>query len=543
MSKLRVFLAFLVLACVGLPAGLATAKPNCNGWRVGADAESIAPTAAQIKEGLYLGGFGLDSGVVGLGPASVRVTDGRLATGVMADPLGTPYVRAIALSDGCGRNTIVLADLDNQGMFAAYKPNPANPTSARPGIDDIRADVAKATGVSPENLVISSDHSHSGQDLIGVWGFVPDDYLRLVHDQAVKAFTRAITSMQRASITEGAVTTPGSCDPTRILNNQFDCKDPVIGRVDDEMRVLQAKDRRGRVVATVVNFAAHADVMGSSNTLISPDWPGVVAKYLEARYGGVGITLVSDVGRSQPNRIDCTKDELAAALAHTAGAYDVDPRIGGESCKLSKYSRTIMSYAMPAIAGATPITGNGIQATTYFIHDAATNLPLLAGEVGDAAGVPLGRSFIPPYLAGTVIGTWVSDFRVGTLLITTNPGEAYPNVREQLMAQVKGPRRFWTVGLANDQLGYLIAPTPDGYPKPVFATVLSGDINDPTTWSPDPIGNDNFAFNPSLTMGDHVMCTQVRGAMALGFVTNPVSKCQLLLNEPNTATLGFPPPL
>src|SRR5207245_2411964 len=152
---------------------------------------------------LELGGDGSASGKVGVGPASVKGTDGRLATGVMNDPLGAVSVRALALSDGCGRNKIVLADLDNQGMFAAYKLNPADPASARPGIDDIRADVAKATGVQAESLVISSDHSHAGQDLIGAWGFVPDDYLRFVHDQAVKAFERALTSMRAASITEG----------------------------------------------------------------------------------------------------------------------------------------------------------------------------------------------------------------------------------------------------------------------------------------------------------------------------------------------------
>ena len=111
----------------------------------------------------------------------------------------------------------------------------------------------------------------------------------------------------------------------------------------------------------------------------------------------------------------------------------------------------------------------------------------------------------------------MSVFRVGTLLITTNPGEAYPNVREQLMQQVRGPRRFWTIGLANDQLGYLIAPLPEGYPKPIFSSFFSGDINNPATWSPDPIGNDNFFFNVSPTIGDHVMCSDIALALKIGF--------------------------
>src|SRR5205085_10999832 len=68
----------------------------------------------------------------------------------------------------------------------------------------------------------------------------------------------------------------------------------------------------------------------------------------------------------------------------------------------------------------------------------------------------------------------------------------------------------------------------------------------PATWSPDPIGNDNFFFNVSPTIGAHEMCAQVRGVGHLhvaGWSVNPASKCGLRENEPNTATAGFPPPL
>ncbi|MCA1830977.1 MAG: hypothetical protein LC663_05650, partial [Actinobacteria bacterium] len=34
---------------------------------------------------------------------------------------------------------------------------------------------------------------------------------------------------------------------------------------------------------------------------------------------------------------------------------------------------------------------------------------------------------------------------------------------------------------------------------------------------PDPVGNDNYFFNVSHTIGDHVMCTQIKGALQLGF--------------------------
>jgi hypothetical protein len=86
-----------------------------------------------------------------------------------------------------------------------------------------------------------------------------------------------------------------------------------------------------------------------------------------------------------------------------------------------------------------------------------------------------------------------------------------------------------TAGLANDQLGYLIAPY-EAYPEPIktnffdssFANGDSmnacidskGAACDPSTFTPtpDPIGNDNYAFNVSHTIGERVTCSLLRGA-------------------------------
>jgi hypothetical protein len=58
-----------------------------------------------------------------------------------------------------------------------------------------------------------------------------------------------------------------------------------------------------------------------------------------------------------------------------------------------------------------------------------------------------------------------------------------------------------TAGLANDQLGYLIAPV-EAYPEPVVFTAAA-------------LANDNYAFNPSHTIGERVTCSLLRGAGAV----------------------------
>src|SRR3954447_24544375 len=109
-------------------------------FRVGFAKATVDPRPAEIASGkLHLGGFGL-------GPT-------RASTGPAVDSQGRPehiYARAMAVTNKQSQ-TLLLAALENQGTFAAYKQGPY-------GLTDIRNDVSKATGVPAEMIVINSDH-------------------------------------------------------------------------------------------------------------------------------------------------------------------------------------------------------------------------------------------------------------------------------------------------------------------------------------------------------------------------------------------------
>ena len=61
-------------------------------------------------------------------------------------------------------------------------------------------------------------------------------------------------------------------------------------------------------------------------------------------------------------------------------------------------------------------------------------------------------------------------------------------------------------GLANDQLGYLIAPY-EAYPEPIRQSFFNQEGDEVS-----PIDNDNYFFNVSHTTGERVTCTFLRGA-------------------------------
>src|SRR5438270_276751 len=140
-----------------------------------------------------------------------------------------------------------------------------------------------------DSIVVNSDHSHSGPDLIGLWGGVPVDYLHYVHDQTVKALEAALDGAQSAYLLAGSAdpvmpspedggylsgtATPGE----QLVHSQFS-KDTVTGHddslVDTELRVLQAVTPQNKLLGTMINYAAHATITGSGNLGYSADWPG-----------------------------------------------------------------------------------------------------------------------------------------------------------------------------------------------------------------------------------------------------------------------------
>ena len=203
--------------------------------------------------------------------------------------------------------------------------------------------------------------------------------------------------------------------------------------------------------------------------------------------------MVADVGRSQPPR------------PHSMLAC-VQPGAPNEPCQadlLDTYTRLLTPWVVQAVATAAPVKGHGVEGREILTREEGTNAALLgAGYTGEipVRGYGAYRATTPPWITGTLVGAFTSVHRIGDVVLTANPGEAYPDIRFGVSQEISGEQAFFTFGLANDQLGYLIAPTTE-----------YGWI---TTSNP---GNDNSLFNVAPQYGDHLMCTQTAAAIALGF--------------------------
>ena len=451
-------------------------------YKVGAAVRDITPAAGVP---INVGGNGLGDGsspVPGLDESHTRVPGAeRIAVRAL-------YVERVY--------KVVIADIETQGMFAAYKGRVAGY-----GLADMAAEVSRRIpGLPASHVIIAADHSHSGPDTIGAWGFVPESYMKLVFDSTVgaivDAYSRRVDStlwfgqalaedlVYNQNCTEALNQSPSPAYPGPAV-----CNVPDQGDKDAYVRVLQAQSvATGAVVSTLVSYNAHATLGGAGG--VHGDWPQFLSDRLSSVFGGVGIGMQGAVGRVQPCRPQCSFTNPA--------------QFGGATDRKTAYVNALIGRVNAALDVRRSMRGI-VTGHSTFIREPITSPAVLAlFTAGGAVGAELRRSDKAPYLVGNVIGTPVTSLVIGDLLVSGFPGEAYPNISMGVAAAARKVGLHMPLGLANDQIGYLISPA-EAYPM-VAAEVAV---------------NDNSIFNVSPTVGDHVMCASIANADSFYELTVP----------------------
>lgn len=458
-TRIALVLALAALGAAMLPAAPARATPAV--FEVGAAVRDISPnpTVAPPDGRVWMGGFGL-------GAAN------RKSTGV--DPLGIK-ARAMVISNGT--DTLAFAINETQGMFAAYQ-------NCACGLDDMRKAIKAQTGIPMQHIVLGSNHSHGGPDTTGVWGGVPASYLTYIKDQMVAAVVDAYNSRVPATIAVGSASNTAAQyggDPLSIPGS------PEQLFVDRTVRVLQAKRVSDATpIVTFIEAPYHPTTYcGSTCTTIHPSWPGVVAKMAADEFGGVGFAWQGDIGRQGGAGADIVYSAAKAALASATPIADstIDGRV---QLLLEEVTNPIYIYFLNAAYPAGTVTcAGGLSFGGYSLCS------------------PVPRASTPPYGAGAVGAFWATTLRIGDVLFSGGPGEVYPNLQNTIVGSVAASQHFY-LGLAQDQVGYIIGPTSS------WAQVVAQRTAQV---------NDNGLFNAGPTLGDHLMCAHINAAASMGFAT------------------------
>ena len=206
------------------------------------------------------------------------------------------WTTALALSDG--DQTIIIIDVDISSV-------------AFPIADRAREAINERTGIPVDNIRISATHTHSGPSGAGgraSWSTEGTEMVASYQEQLVYKMSgvacAAVNNMQPARYRTESGTS------TIAVNRRFPRPDDgvvVVGRnwdgpVDHQVLVLRIDTAEGAPLAAVVNYACHPITVGPDGDEITPDYPGVVKRVVEASTGATCLFLQGPTGDIGPIR-------------------------------------------------------------------------------------------------------------------------------------------------------------------------------------------------------------------------------------------------
>ena len=287
-----------------------------------------------------------------------------------------------------------------------------------PGVlcDKVRAQVK---GIPPENVVIGATHTHSAPDMYGFPG-CDLEYVESVCVRLAEAINEAIEGLRPAGLKIATGDAQG-----KIAYNYYA---PQL--YDPRCDVIQAVAADGSVIATMVNYATHPEVLGSGQGILSPDLVGPMYERIAEKGGGVGIFMNGAQG--------------GMVTADCRGPEGKDLRTWDECLRIGH----LMAEEALRIVGEAPVQDNPA------LFCAATKIrfpvesPLLK-QILTAAALDF------PVNEDGTISAQVNVINISDAEILTIPGEALPNIGYYLKRNMHGNHNM-LFGLTNEAFGYIL---------------------------------------------------------------------------------------
>jgi neutral ceramidase len=175
-------------------------------------------------------------------------------------------------------------------------------------VAELRQRLAGPGGLDPENILVACSHTHRAPFTETGWGAAEEptrSYLDLVFARTTQAMFESVTRLQPAELSVGRSMALGWAFNRRPIyaGGQVGTHGPswgngfigMEGSPDEEVGVLLARGRDGRVLGGLVDLACHPTAMGHE-PVYSADYPGVLTAELEARHGGIFGFLIGAAG-------------------------------------------------------------------------------------------------------------------------------------------------------------------------------------------------------------------------------------------------------
>jgi hypothetical protein len=370
------------------------------------------------------------------------------------DKKGDLFARALVLEKGSVRVAIV--SVDNLGWTSALG-------------DRSRALIK---GIPAENILIGSTHTHSAPD---AYGF-PDEngksladlaYLEDCVKKIADAVNEAVKNLAPATLKIAVGEAKGKIAYNYYADQLYD---PRCG-------VIQATAKsNGKVIATLVNYAIHPEVIGSSQGILSPDLCGPLYDRIESKVGGVAIFMNGAQGGmvTADNRLGEGKSQGILSPDLCGPLYDrIESKVGGVAI--------FMNGAQGGMVTADNRLGEGKEANNWeecirignLLADEALRIVGTAEVLDSPPLICSSRNVQFPVdsemmryilnnspikmttVRDNVVTTRLNYLQIGKAKVLTIPGEALPNIGFYVKRNMNTDQPF-LFGLTNDAFGYML---------------------------------------------------------------------------------------
>ncbi len=346
----------------------------------------------------------------GVSAASINPPIGAFIAGdkqnrMFTDVHDSLYAKAVVFIKG--NEKLALVTLDCIGLLY-------------PDVLRIRKRAAELCAFPEERIIISSTHTHSGPDVVGIWG---SDYQHSGVDSAYMSFLINTAAVQIQAAWEAR-------QDVTVLATETTFGEPWVQNICDEeidrtVSILQLQNKQGKAVATLANFACHPTYMDAKFTEVSADYIHGYYTEMKKRIGGEALFLQGAIG----GWIQPVDGEGSFEKAFTRGSELAD-------------------VVMTALQKAEPLKSTAIS----------FNRKQIKFPVGNAGWKQLAEIGTIKRDIQDSVETELSWFAIGEVQFATHPGETAPYYGLETKKMMGASPKF-ILGLGNDALGYIVKPS------------------------------------------------------------------------------------
>lgn len=305
---------------------------------------------------------------------------------------------------------------------------------------------------APVRVHVIATHDHAGPDTLGLWGPVGIDgknpgYMENLADACIRAAQSALDGRKTGRLFRADVKTE---------NMLRDSREPIVW--DETLHVLRFEADDGSPGVRIYSYGAHAESLRGANDRLSRDYPGVLCDLVRERTGDDALYLPGAVGglvmtREFSDPFDAEENLLItgnrlAEYALSVRAEDereLAPRLSDEgiSFEVPLDNTVFLYYRFLGILGNETVSSSDPERAGQTGYGLVSTLSVL--RLGDAALLLVPGEIFPELVWG------------GGRENPSNPGAENPEPLAGIMER-HGLSDFFVVGLADDELGYIVTP-------------------------------------------------------------------------------------